>query len=208
MPALQLPVGNAQFAVGDVDRDGRMDVYIIDRYPPAGANPRSVYSQSAAGDFALNEALTEVISQTCTTGVDCLYPFFIDIDSDGWLDVIHGDVADGAYGSVAHVRQPGAGFTWAFRADYGVGHDIFNVADIDGDGLSDLVIVNTNILGVGLGQRSQQFEYSPAYLLTIVNEPRPGGVQVIDIDGDGLPDVLGVSINDGVVAMMGRRSPQ
>lgn len=206
MPIVAVPAANSEFAVGDLDRDGKVDLYVIDRFPPAGAAPRVVYSQRTPGEFAVDSALTQAMSQTCASGRTCLNPVFIDVNADGWLDVIHGSVS-GTQNSVAHLRVPGAGFVPGFEVEYGMGVNLFNVADIDRDGLSDLVIVNNRTLGVGLGQRGQTLEYAPAYLLTIFDSlMTAGAVVVIDLDNDGRPDVLGASVNEGVVAMMGRGS--
>jgi hypothetical protein len=204
MPAVAAQVGVSQIAIGDLDRDGQLDVYVADvPYAPPGSGKRTVYSQSTPGVFAINPALTQATSDICAASVECLYPVLIDINGDGWLDLIHGRATDRPGLSVAHLRQPGAGFAPGFEASFGWGTNIFNVADMDGDGMSDLVIINNDTMGVGLGQRSATLEYAPAYQVPD-DASGAGAVVVVDLDNDGRLDVVVASVGYGVIAMMGR----
>jgi hypothetical protein len=84
--------------------------------------------------------------------------------------------------------------------DVGTYPDFLAVGDINGDGISDLVVANefTNDVSVLLGNGDGSFQAPRSYYAGIL----PSSVVVADVNGDGLPD-LAVAGRGGVRVLLG-----
>jgi hypothetical protein len=204
MAPVDLQLTFAEIALGDLDRDGRVDVLVNYPFTMPGSQARQVLSQTAAGVFQVNDALTQVVASACAGLARCSGPTLLDIDGDGWLDLLWSSTSDSAgTWSTAFVRLPGSGFVQGFQTSYGLGLSLFTATDIDLDGVIDLLIINNLTLGAGLGQRRPEFEYAPAFAIPVVASTTVDGSRtVLDFNGDGRPDVLVSSPDSGVVLML------
>ncbi len=77
------------------------------------------------------------------------------------------------------------------RYDYGVGYGNFAVADVNGDGIKDLVGTGANSLIVYFGAPDGRFQPGPVSIVTPSNYQLSDPV-LIDLNGDGKLDAIGV----------------
>ncbi len=166
----------SQFAVGDVDGDGLMDIVS----PDAGMSGISIALQLPAspGSFGTPSDI-----QLGTTGPSIQSAALGDLNHDGKLDLV------GLYdGVVKYVLQKSTGGA-VFEAPMTVGPGtamIFAVKDVDGDGYDDVLI--------GANQTSIFFQ-NPAAPGTFTGGETLFPIQklpiISDINGDGRLDVGG-----------------
>ena len=163
----------------DIDDNGQVDILVVDsiddltgtlaifayRNPGDGvAHPRELIVESRAGWIA-------------------------DVDSDGHVDLLLIDhlfnvnwmpgTGAGDFGSARStgVRLPDTGIGAALTA--------LRVEDIDGDGVSDLALLNGATLTLAQGEGAGQFGEARHVLLG-----RGRQMAIGDIDSDGLPDIV------------------
>ncbi len=168
----------------DVNRDGWDDVVIID-YPGKAAfwfeNPKNesgVWNKHIIAD---------------SVGIANESPAFIDIDGDGRLDILCGDVAKKQIIWLQAPVQPGETEWKRFNISqenvpgteqfsHGIGY-----GDIDHDGIKDVVVREGWFQGKA-DKKSGDWEFHQANL----GEPC-SHMQVVDVNGDGKNDVVSAS---------------
>jgi len=121
-----------------------------------------------------------------------------DVNGDGIPDVIVASQNGNSDGTVGVLLGFGNGnFQPTVAYDSGGSHAFsVAVADLNGDGKADIVVLNTlnsNTVGVLLGHGDGTF--SPA----VTYAAGGGGVAVADVNGDGIPDI----ITSGVGVLLG-----
>ena len=186
-------------AVGDLNRDGRLDLILADDdalfwYENDGAAPpnwiRRTVSGAAAGDLQGTVA--------------------VDLDEDGDVDVLSANAANDeiAWYENSGTSPPG----WTKRiVDPGADPFVRKVlaADLDRDGDEDVLQVNPGA-GARLGWfANRTIHHSAAYPepLEIANTLQYSAVAAIDVDGDGAPDVAAGSGATGRIDWYRNTSP-
>ena len=178
-PALVVPVA---LASGNLDSDALLDLAVID----ASTGLLSWYS-STVGVWSNTPG-------TLATPVDVAIG---DLNNDGWGDVVLAgdDIPNGrilVFMSTGVVGYPAVGFSAPLAINLtGFGPDAVGIADFNGDGFNDLVVVGNDAMNEGWAQ----------VFLNTVNPvgftPMPAkktwGLQASDVvaanlDGFGLPD--------------------
>lgn len=175
-------VGNANgFAVADFDRDGNRDV-IVAVYQSNNDNLKLILGN---GDGSMRDpVLVEAFGNNIPTNV-----IAADFNADGWMDAAASIFSpgnsmrvwlnDGHGQLLPSVVYPAGGNPGSLAA-----------GDIDGDGILDVVVVNsaqtdnTISIFIGLGDGS----FLPGYQLPTLL--RPSDVAIADFDRDGDLDVL------------------
>lgn len=122
--------GSLSLGVGDVNRDGRPDVAVVNSYD--GENSVSMLLNSGDGTFGAQIPYPVGNNPSAVT--------VSDLDNDGLLDLA---VANSRDDNVSLLINLGDG-TFAPYAAYGVGNNPVSLVarDLDGDGRDDLVAVN------------------------------------------------------------------
>jgi hypothetical protein len=190
-PAASYPVdtGTDDFAVGDVNNDGRLDIVQM-RGHNRGAPQFSVLAQKADGTFAAPKYydLPPPFNTTGVTGNLAVG----DINEDGLADVVvtvsankplarvitfyqnaQGELKEGA--PLASFEIPGAA----------------RIGDINADGKNDLVVVNRGWATVTVYYAQPRKEGLVGWLYKVpFTADYPDAIAVGDIDGDGDNDIV------------------
>lgn len=133
------------------------------------------------------------------------HPFVVDIDGDGKPDVFTRNAAINGFSVLLNNGQPGK-FTYTQQDLGNMSSIVFSLADIDGDGLPDLLVVSPNTSNTGLPQVMVYRNIStpghvafghplamPSLYATISNIQ----ISAYDMDGDGKPDIVVTSGDQG-----------
>jgi Bacterial Ig-like domain (group 3)/FG-GAP-like repeat len=189
--------GVTSVAIGDLNNDGKLDVVV------ASAGSVSVFLGKGNGTFKP----AVVYASGGVTSVPASVPLLLaDLNGDGKLDVIVGSQTNqsGGDGSAVVLLNNGNGTLQAAKTydSGGFFTSSIAVADLNADGIQDLVVVNCaasgssscfftagGTVGVLLGNGDGTFR-------TVQSYARGGSgitwspVIVADVNGDGKPDVL------------------
>jgi hypothetical protein len=197
VPRIDLPAGTSSsspygIAVADVDGDGKPDL-IVTQF---GDNQVSIYPNiSSPGTLTTNSFAPRI---NFATGVQPQGVVVMDLDGDGRPDIVVANVSDGTISILRNLGSPNGLTTNSFapRVDIatGDGCDRVVVGDLNGDGKPDLVTANN---GNGTVSVLQNMMDAPGDFTTNSFAPKidllvPSGsvqVSVMDIDGDGKPDL-------------------
>jgi tetratricopeptide (TPR) repeat protein len=184
-PLLALPYDVRDAELLDVDRDGALDVVIA-----AAASPGlRLWRNDGRGGFAPEEPLPGIEPSAPMTGV-----LAADLDTDGYTDLVCVDDLNRL--RVLAGRSAGFVDTSTLTGLGGQRARALACADLDADGDLDLLLGNDEGLWAWSNLGWGRFECRAAY-----RETRPGwadpprgvcvaSIAVVDVDNDGLPDVL------------------
>ena len=174
----------------DVDGDGDLDVLSASY----GDDKIAWYENDGAADPAFS---THVVS---TSAVGAFAVAAADLDGDGDLDLLSASFNDD---TIAWYENDGAAdpaFTKRVLTTAANGAADVGVADLDGDGDSD--IFGASVFGDTIVWYENDGAADPAFTEHVVTNSANGAIRVAaaDLDGDGDLDLLSASLYDGKVA--------
>lgn len=177
------------FKVVDFNEDGNLDIVtasdgdLVEIYLGNGQG-----SFEFESDFSYNLVTTQAIE-------------VLDYDSDGDLDIIRfGN--NGASSSIQYIENDGdQGLSFDTAVAMGSVTQDTETADVDGDGILDLIYTRnfggkggSGALGIRLGNGDGTFKSADEYTVQVggdpTNRPLPEALALGDIDGDGDLDIL------------------
>jgi hypothetical protein len=207
-PAVTYYAGDPSFAqdvvVADVNADGLPDLVSVNF---KASNSVGVLLGTGAGKFGAATYYSTGANST-PYGVTVA-----DVNSDGQPDLITANYGSSALGVLlGKSAASGGGFepvqqyATEPQTQYPSRPGAAAVADVNGDGLPDLVAANlgTNTLGVLLGKSAASgggFEPVQIYP-TSSGSSLPRDVKVADVNGDGLPDLITALSNRGDLGVL------
>lgn len=209
-PRFDLPTASIQVAVaaGDLDGDGRADLVVGN----VTAGTVSIYRNISSNGVLNAAAFAPRVDLSVGS-----FPYGVavgDMDGDGRLDIIATVNGNGSGNTIAVLRNqipaPGPFSAGAFAPPVAFtvaqGPTRIAVGDLDGDGKPDLavsiaegagisVLRNTGVPGVINAGTFAPFVH-------FATGPHSWDVKIGDLDGDGKPDLVGTSYNNGAISIL------
>jgi hypothetical protein len=190
-------------AIGDFNGDGIPDLAVATAGAPTPGTPGTVGILLGNGDGTFQAA------RNYAAGTTTVFLAVGDFNRDGILDlvVINAGDATGQGGNAAILLGKGDG-TFHAAGSYAAGRYPFSVAvaDLNGDGIPDLVVANSlsNDVSVLLGEGDGTFRAAPAHRVGPygVNTSPALVIAARDFNGDGIVD-LAVAFGGGVRLLLG-----
>ncbi|MCS4193549.1 surface protein [Salinibacter ruber] len=186
-------------SIADVDGDGNLDLLITG--PDANDRPTAtLYLGDGNGGFAeAGASLTGVLDGSTSIA---------DVNGDGNPDLlITGENVDDNRTATVYLGDGSGGFAEAGAGLNGVRNGSTSIADVDGDGNSDLLITgydgSTRTATLYLGDESGGFTEASAGLTGVQNS----STSIADVDGDGDQDLLIAGENANPTATVYRNVP-
>lgn len=178
----QLAVGG-RLAIGDMNADGRNDVVV-------GGNPVTVILQGSDG--SLGAGAGSIFTVNANSSFDGEV-HIADMDADGNNDLIFqaGNKSIGILRQMSPGVFSGTADLYQVVTSYWNSFYTFEVGDLNGDGKNDVVVLdpgNSGYLNIFLQNSSGTLD--APQLVTIMSSPLYG-IEIADINKDGLNDIVG-----------------
>jgi hypothetical protein len=187
-------------AVGDINMDGRADLVIANR---SATTPKLiVLTSSGIGTFNAPASWPGLAGVPLGSRIR-----LVDLNGDGWPDVVVGGAAPGASTGTAVTifRNTGPCGATGFSAPAALplsgapgGVTVFDVADLNGDGRPDIAYAPFGVAGVRTALNAGGGFGSPVAFtagpgLTGANVPVVSDFVIADFSNDGRHDLVGIS---------------
>jgi subtilase family serine protease len=194
-PRVDLACGSGPYftSIADLDGDGKPDVVTINYYDGNISLFRNI-STNGTLSFAPRVDLPSFGGAPLGLAV-------ADVDGDGKLDLVVSDSSNSRVLVYRNISTVGTLTTNSFAAPvaFSVGNSpvAVRVRDLDGDGRPDIVCVNSgdNTLSIlrNIGTAGSLTTNSFAPQVVLATGPEPHDLVIVDLDGDGKPDLAQVN---------------
>jgi len=188
LPSFSVGVDPIAIAVADLNRDDRPDVVVTD----ATLDKVTVLLGSGGGNLGLVPRSEIDYSPASFAAAD--------LDGDGLLDLVTTGNVIGSAAVVTVMLGNGTG-RFAALPPIPAGGNSVAVADLNIDGLPDIVAASTNRVTTLLGTGGGSFNILPPVSMGMLSNPR---VVIADVNGDDIPDLVTANYTlDNVIVALG-----
>ncbi|MBZ5855479.1 IPT/TIG domain-containing protein [Flavihumibacter profundi] len=191
--------------VADLDGDGKSDLATANNYSTSGS-PASISlfrNTSTPGKPVFTN------KQDISTGVLTYAIAAGDLDGDGMIDLVSSSIADKTLSIFRNTGMQG-NISFAAKSELTGSGSMYAIAirDIDGDGLSDIVVVNAleNTLAIYLNKSTGPGNISFANRISFNTGLLPNSVAIGDFDKDGKPDLVVANESDNTISLFRNKS--
>lgn len=188
---LMLNTGDNYARLADFDGDGKTDLVVLNAVGFVKIY-RNIYAPGQSGAFAPPVTLA-VGSHSTSLSVG-------DIDGDGKPDIITANADSSSLTILRNTAAPGTISSSSFqRVDFPLGFRPFttSLADIDGDGRSDLLVSRADGGSSVLIRNTSTPGHIAGYAVKLANMSMVANMKndmvIHDLNGDGKPDLLSIS---------------
>ena len=192
-PAASLAPGQAPIAavVADFNGDGKLDVAVVDEGDDRTPSVVAVYLGNGDGSFTGPTDFSVGVSPKAIAAGQ--------LTTTGHIDLVVGNSLNN---DVSVLQGNGSGsFTPVATLTLPLGPETsVAIADLNGDGLADVISTGGSGVVVFMNQGNYQFSAGQTY----VTEPAVMRVAAGDFDGDGHQDVVAVGQGTGVDLLLGK----
>jgi FG-GAP-like repeat/IPT/TIG domain/FG-GAP repeat len=191
-------------SIGDLDGDGKPDLAVAND----GSNTVSIFRNTSfigvinTGSFASKvDFATGTEPQSVSIG---------DLDGDGKLDLATANNISNTVSVLRNTSSSGSITTGSFagKVDFatGLNPNSVSISDLDGDGKSDLATANYSVNSISVFQNTSSVGSittgSFANKVDFTTGSGPYSVKIGDLDGDGKPDLVSVSLNANTLSIL------
>jgi FG-GAP-like repeat len=189
--------GFAGIAAGDIDNDGWTDLLLTSNAFPVDADATVLLNNHQGGFTQVPTAF----------GALSYEPVLADLNGDGKLDLIlsytGGLAGNPVLGASIYLGNGSGGFTFSQTLGQSIRNPSLNLAaDVNGDGIPDICILESDTLEIYLGQGGATY----AIPFSIGTGPSPGSILVEDLHGQsskaGIPDIVVPDTSGGVMTLL------
>jgi hypothetical protein len=188
-------------SVADLNGDGRPDLIVANR----GSDDVSVLLNTTAPGASTASFTT---AQTFATGAEPIAVTTADLNGDGLLDLIVANEGSGTVSVLMNTTSAGA-TTASFAAQQtfaaGSNPDSVAVAELNGDGLPDLIVGNHGSATVSVLLNTTAVGASTASFApqqTFATGVHPRSALAVDVNGDGLADIIVANEDSNSVSVL------
>ncbi len=190
----------SSLAWSDVNGDGKMDLITTN----FSSNTVSVLLNTTTAGARTASFATQ---QVFTTGINPGEVSAADVNGDGRPDLVVSNRGSNSVSVLLNRTTPGAALAFAAQKPFATGSNpvAISVADLNGDGKPDLVVPNFSSKTVSVlfnttvpGAITPSFAAQQAFATGI----NPVAVSVLDVNGDGAPDLLVANRGSNTVSVL------
>jgi hypothetical protein len=210
-----LPCGGFEALVGAL-QPGQLQLVLLRPWlnptqPVPVSSRLSIYTLDAQGRPTLDVGLMAAAAPVCAGLVDCSGLMLMDANGDGVQDLLvrNALVTELSVTTIVYARSSQGAYAELTRQNFGDRAYALMIADMDRDGLDDVVVVvqlPSSFIAGGFGTRGGGLELTHLVPVDTFDTMNQSTVAIGDIDGDGWPDVVLSSYNLGLTVLFQRRN--